>query len=391
MLPKENSKDTPWIISEGCPVRLDLSNVCQGSLSEMVTEYRISDLTRYMLNPNPTTLEEKVVGCKVFYRRPSRGPFRRFLKKMTGTGRPSNGEDRDFIEEIVSPAKTGVPVFRDSGLNDHFNRIRELLRPYDPVQKRLSSLDREKIEDIKALCEDIGRNRYQLNLQGAIQDKINFVSRSLSTKTKVVANRAYLLNGLFEMRGLNFKTYNGRNSYRLIKFIQDGQVRYCVLSGSYQVEYWVTDVVLINYMHILEQCIRSDQRLREALTNCMNGQALPLKLFFARQIGQEYSLKHLPLMYRQLLSGRTVGQDEWEAIAEALNRFQSVISFNYVPLYGSGRHRLCTNISVMHDLRALTPLKGQIPEVYSEINKKASVSEAGTLYLLDSMMGYQNV
>jgi hypothetical protein len=41
----------------------------------------------------------------------------------------------------------------------------------------------------------------------------------------------------------------------------------------------------------------------------------------------------------------------------------------------------------MHDLRALDPLREELPLVYSEINKRAWASEAGRFYLLDAIKG----
>lgn len=388
---REKNRDEVWIISGGMPVNLNLSNVCKEPVSGLVTEYRISELARYLLNPNPITLEEMVVGCKVYNQSPSAGIFKRFSKKVSKKQKESTDQTGSHIEEIVSSSKLGAPSFQDEALNEHFMKINNMLKPYDPVQKKLAVLDKEAIEDIKALCEDIGGNRYQLTLQGSIHDKISFVSRALSNKTKVVANKSYLLNGLFELRGFNFKAYNGENSYRLIKFLQNDLVKYCVLNANYQFEYWIDDILLVNYMHLLAQSIQSDLKLREALTLCVRGDAKPLKLFFAKQLGQDYSEKHMPLTYREVFNSCNISQLEKETIAGTLNKYQSIISFNYVPLKGAGRNKLCTNISVLHDFKALQPIKSQIPYVYSEISKKASVSDAGKLYLLDSMRGYQNV
>lgn len=386
---EEKNKDKIWIISDGRPVNLDMSNICEEPIAGPVTEYTISELAHYLLSPNPITLEEKVVGCKVYYRKPSSGSIKRLIKKIIAGSKPDS--DNSFIEEIISPSKIDIPAFQDEALNAHFIKINEMLRPFDPVQKKLSALNREKIEDIKALCEDIGRNRYQLNLQGSINDKINFVINSISNKTKVIANKAYLLNGLFEMRGFNFKDFNAKNSYQLLKFLQNNQMRYCVLNANYQFEYWINDNILINYMHLFEQCIQSDPKLREALNLCIKGDAKPLKLFFAKQLGQDYSDKHLPTVYREVFNAHKISPDEKDTIAGTLNKFQSIVSFNFVPLSGAEKYKLCTNISVMHDFRALEPIKGHLPHVYSEINKKALVSDAGKLYLLDSMRGYQNV
>jgi len=388
---ENKNKQGIWIISDGMPVTLDLSNICKETISGLITEYKISELARYLLNPNPITLEEKVVGCRVQYRKPSSGKIKRLLNKIRPGAKSQPEGDNSHVEEIITASKIGAPSFKDENLNAHFIKINELLKPYDPVQKKLSALDRDNVEDIKAMCEDIGRNRYQLNLQGSISDKINFVANSLSKKTRVVANKAYLLNGLFEMRGFNFKGFYNKNSYRLIKFFQNNQVRHCVLNINYQFEYWINDNVLINYMHLFEQCIQSDPKLREALLLCVKGEAKPLKLFFAKQLGQDYSDKHLPTVYREVFSAHKISQNEKDTLAETLNKFQSIVSFTFVPLSGSEKHKLCTNISVMHDFRALEPIKGHLPEVYSEINKKAQVSDAGKLYLLDSIRGYQNV
>ena len=388
-----NSEMDIWVISVGRPLSLDLSNICNEPVSGPVTEFRISEFTRYLLNPNPITLEEKVVGCNVEYSTSSTGPVRRLWRKMFHNGKdsPDSGDTVSESEEIISPSGIGPPSFKDEGLNAHFRSIITQLRPYDPLQKRLAELDRDKIEEVKAVCEDLAGNRYKLNLQGSINDKIGFVSNSIYKTTKVIANKAYLLNGLFEMRGYNFQSYNPEDSYRLIKFIQNDQPRYCVLNASYQFEYWIKDNLLVNYMHILEQSIQSDQKLREAMTLCIKGKAKSLKLFFAKQLGQDYSDKHIPMVYREVFNSSNINQNEKEALASTLNKNQNIISFNFVPITGPGKNKLCTNISVLHDFRALEPIKTQLPEVYSEIDKKAQVSDAGKLYLLDSMRGYQNV
>jgi len=57
---------------------------------------------------------------------------------------------------------------------------------------------------------------------------------------------------------------------------------------------------------------------------------------------------------------------------------------------GSSEQKLCTNVSVMHEVSALEPIKNNLPELYSLINRMASVSEAGKYYLLDSIKAYRN-
>ncbi|HDH13698.1 MAG TPA: hypothetical protein ENG83_16135 [Nitrospirae bacterium] len=388
---EEKKRDNIWIISGGRPVNLDLSNICEEPVSGPVIEYEISELARYLLNPNPISLEEKIIGCKVYYSKPHSGKIRHLIRKIMRKSNGSTETDNPLVEEIISASKISAPAFKDKGLNAHFMKINELLRPYDPVHKKLAGLDTGKIDDIKAVCEDIGRNRYRLNLKGSINEKIDFVGNSLSKKTKVIFNKAYLLNGLFEMRGFNFVAFNANKSYRLIKFTLNDQTEYCVLNAGHELEYRIYDSMPVNYMHLFEQSVKTDPRLREALTLCIKGEATPLKLFFSKHPEKSYSENRLPLIYREVFSAYNISSSEKVTLANALNDFQSIVFFNYIPDSGIGKKKLFTNISVMHDCRALEPIKSRLPEVYSEINKKASVCDAGKLYLLDSLRGYQNV
>jgi predicted PhzF superfamily epimerase YddE/YHI9 len=144
-------------------------------------------------------------------------------------------------------------------------------------------------------------------------------------------------------------------------------------------------------MHILEQSIRTDARLKEALGLCITGDAKPLKLFFSKKLDQSYTEKYLPMTYRKVFDTYEMNQVEKAAIASMLNNHQSVVSFNYVPRSETGKQKLVINISVLHDVKALEPIKSKLPLLYSEINRKAPQSAIGKLYLLDSMSGYQNV
>ncbi|GBD98745.1 hypothetical protein BMS3Abin07_00772 [bacterium BMS3Abin07] len=388
---EEKKRDRIWIISGGRPVNPDLSNICEEPVSGPVIEYEISELARYLLNPAPITLEEKIIGCKVYYSEPHSGKIMHLIRKMMLKGNSSTEGDNPLVEEIISTSKISAPAFKDECLNALFMKIHAMLRPYDPAHKKLAGLDTGKIDDIKAVCADIGRNRYRLSLKGSINEKIDFVANSLSKKTKVIFNKAYLLNGLFEIRGFKFVSFNAKKSYRLIKFTRNDRTEYCVLNAGYELEYRIYDSMLINYMHLFEQSVKTDPQLREALTLCIKGEATPLKLFFSKQPEKSYSENRFPLVYREVFSAYNISPSEKAPVANALNNFQSIVFFNYIPGSGIGKKKLFTNISVMHDCKALEPIKSRLPEVYSEINKKASVCDAGKLYLLDSLRGYQNV
>jgi len=379
-----------WMISDGKSSNLDISSICKGSVSGPVMEYEISELAQYLLNPNPITLEENVIGCKILYMKPRSGRIRGFIKNLFSKNSVS-GRDDSYTQEIISTSKSGAPDFNDRWLNLHLLKIKETLKPFDPVHKKLSGLKTDTVENIVALCEDIGKNRHQLNLKGGIQDKINFVTNSLSRKVKVAFNRAYLLNGLFEMRGFDFTAFKGNKMYRLVKLNANRQTKYCVLNENYKLLYWIDDNSLVNYMHLFEQSIKTDMQLREAMNLCMLGVAQPLKLFFSTQREKSYSEKYLPRVYREVLSTCKVAPTDVKSISNILNNFQSIVTFNYVPVSGIEKDKMYTNISVMHDVKALEPIKSRLPDVYSEIDKKASICDAGKLYLLDSLRGYQNV
>lgn len=379
-----------WMISDGRLSDLDISSILEKSVSGPVMEYQISGLAQYLLNPNPITLEEHVIGCKILYVKPRSGRITRFIKKLF-SGSPKSGRDDSYSEEVISTSMTGAPDFNDRRLNLHLLKIREMLKPFDPVLRKLSGLKTDAVENIIALCEDIGKNRHQLNLKGGIQDKIHFVTNSLSRKVKVAFNRAYLLNGLFEMRGFDFTSFRGDAFYRLVKLTEDGRIQYYVLNENYKLLYRIDDISLVNYMHLFEQSIKTDAQLREAIKLCTLGVAQPLKLFFSTQREKSYSEKYLPRVYREVLSSCNVAPTDVKSISNVLNNLQSIVTFNYVPLSGVEKNKMYTNISVMHDVRALEPIKTRLPDVYTEIDKKASRSDAGKLYLLDSLRGYQNV
>ncbi len=373
-----------WIISGGRPKEIDLSDVCSEAVSGPVTEYDISSLSQYMLNPNKITLKEKVVGCRIYYRQPA-GILSRLSRFLSKSAQVQDNE------EVISPSRIAAPNFEDKHLNAHLNKIRSMLRPFDPVHRKLSAIDRNRIDNITAVCEDPGKNLHQLNLQGGIAEKIDYILDSLGREVNVAFNRAYLMNGLFEMRGFSFRTYSPGKTYKLLKVRRDGSDRYCVLNPDYRLLYWVDDNAIVQYLHVLDQSIRNDRNLREAIGMCIRGEARPLKLFFSRQREPGYSENFLPRLYREAVNALNVGPDVLRTITQVINNGQSIVSFNYIPDSADGRQKLCTNISVMHDIRALEPLKETLPQLYSEIDSRATVSDAGKLYLLDSMRGYQNV
>ena len=186
------------------------------------------------------------------------------------------------------------------------------------------------------------------------------------------------------------QSYEAEKSYRLIKFFINGEAQACVLGVDDKVEYWIEDVKLLHYLQLFAQLIKMNPKLNKSLKLCMTGKAEPMKLFFNRQLGIDYSEANLPEIYRRAFEMHDIAPSKKSVIKPVLNHSQLGVTFNYVPQSRTGADRLFVNFSVMHNFKALEPIKDALPQVYSEINKSASITEVGKFYLLDSFRGYKD-
>ena len=143
-------------------------------------------------------------------------------------------------------------------------------------------------------------------------------------------------------------------------------------------------------MHLLEQSLNSNPSLSHAFNLCSEGQATPIKLFFNQKLEIDYSKAALPGIYQDVFKTLNVELNKKNLVKPILNYLQIGISLSYIMLSDCHRDRMHTDISVLHDLRALEPLRKNLPHVYSAVVKRAVISEAGRFYLLDSINGYSN-
>lgn len=383
--------DDVWIISRGKPVKFDLSKVCKGIQITPVMEYKISDLARYLLNPNPIEVKKILVGCEVHYHRQVGDKVREKLTQILP--RRMHGllkEKKCFSETLMANRDNCAARLKDKGLKSHVEKIRLALRGHDPLLKSLSKLDRAEISNITGICEDIGGNRSLLNLKGDIDEKISYMASCMLKDVGVILEKAHVSDGLFEMSGFDFFSYDAKNVHRLIKFYAKGKPKFCVIGLDGKIAYWIDDADLINQMHLLEHSIKANPKFNRSLGLCKKGTAKPLRLLFKRQLEIDYSKSPIPALYKSLFETYNIGANEKNAVVKSLKNSQLGILFNYVPVSNVGEKKLFTNVSVMHDVRALEPLKQDLPELYSMINKMAFISEAGKYYLLDSIKGYTN-
>ncbi len=385
------AKKRMWIISSGKNTKLDLNIGSQGIQTVLAKEYKISDLARYLLNPEPIEVRKQLIGCEVYFRVPFSDKLRRAIRKVVPSKWHGKFKEKTVEQETwLAGRDQSALLLKDKDLEAHVGKIRSFLDGFDPVLKGLARLDKDQVADIVGICEDIGGNRSLLNLKGGIEEKIKYMKVFLSKDVGVILERAYVAEGLFEMSGFDFTTFNPRNSHRLIKFHGDGQFRFCVVDSQGEVEFWINDADLVRDMHLLEQSVKANPKFSEALRWCSNGDAKPLRLLFKNQLEIDYFKSPLPSLYKDLFRTYKVSSNEKETIIKSLKNSQLGILFNYVPNVKTGKKRLITNISVMHELSALDSIKNYMPNLYSIIDRMAFVSEAGKYYLLDEIRGNGN-
>lgn len=383
-----DSNTNVWIISKGSNSRFDLSAIEGGKNTGMVKEYQISDIARYLLNPNPIEVEKRLVGCEIHYSQRTATKIMANIKRLLlpRTRKHWNGKGIP-PEVLISNCKIKIPSLKDKDLESHLKSIYESLRGYDSVCKRLPQLDPYKIAHIIGICQDVGGNFSYLKLQGSIDDKLRYLNNYISKSVGVLLRKAHIAEGLFEMRGFNFGTYDFGRTHRLVTYHINGSRKCCVLDSDNKVDFTIDDAELIKYMLLLEQSLKADENLKNAFGLCIRNQASPFKLFLNKQLEVDYAKSPFPRVYRNILEANNIDLNQQNLIRPALNYLQIGISFNYIPKSNGAEEKMTTLISVLHDLRALDVLRKKLPRVYDEISKYVSVSEAGTFYLLDSIEG----
>jgi hypothetical protein len=380
-----------WIISEGRYTDVSLEGLNDGKVAGPYKEYKISDIGRYLLNPNSIEVKKKLIGGEIHYKQGALKKIGRFFRKILPNTSRRQSKGRSISPElIVSRYKLRIPPMKDPDLEAHLNQFFGLLRSYDSVPKKLALLDPHKIFEIIGICEDIGGNYSYLKLKGSIEEKIKYLENSFSKDVGVVLNRAYIADGLFELRGYDFESYKPERSYRLISFTNEGGPAACVLTSHNKVDFYLSDYTLIKHMHLLEQSLRTNPSISEAFIRCVKGQATPIKLFFNKKLEIDYAKTALPAIYQEVFKTLDVELNQRNLIKPILNYLQIGVSLNYILPEEGQEDRMYTHISVLHDFRALEPLRKNLPQVYSALLQQAFSTEAGRYYLLDSINGYSN-
>jgi hypothetical protein len=385
-----NSREI-WVIAASRFPDIDLSAVIDEKVVGPYKEYKISDIGRYLLNPHPIEVKKKLVGGEIHYKLGAIKRVRKSIRKIL----PGFLKKRKQIpslspEVIVSRYKLRRPVVKDPELEAHLNKIYVQLKSYDSFAKKLDHLDPQKIFQIVGICEDIGGNYSYLKLQGSIEEKIKYLGNSIAKDVGVILNKAYVAEGLYELRGYDFRSYDQAAAYRLFSYNNGKEFKACVLTNQNQVEFYITDNQLLKHMFLLEQSLKANPSLCKAFELCAGGEANPIKLFFNKKLEIDYAKSPLPAIYQNVLKTHESQSNHRNLIKPVLNYLQIGISLNYMLATDDNDDRMITHISVLHDLRALEPLRKNLPDVYDAVARQGFITDSGRYYLLDSINGYEN-
>lgn len=371
-----------WVVSESRPVPADPETFDPEADRGQVKEYRISELGRYLLHPGPVEIRKRLIGCEAHPVRCT--PLRWWHRVQRGIGRSA---PRKHSDVILSGLRLKVPAMNDPDLEYHLRRLVDELRGYDPFVKKITRLKAERLAHLIGICEDIGGGYSYLKLQGSLDEKIRYLTANVGREVRVTLHRAHLSEGLFDLRGFPPAAFNPANAFRLVSYTRGGEPAACVLNALGNVDFRLADPSELRYLSLLEHTLAANPDLQRAFDGCFFGSARGVRLFFNKELEVDYAKAGLPALYRAMFRPADMGDSGRNLIKPVLNYLQTAVSLSYLPPTETGEEKLLTQISILHDLRALDPLRKSLPNVYAEISRRAFNSEAGRFYLLDSITG----
>lgn len=371
-----------WVVSESGPVRVDPESFDPEADRGLVKECRISEIGRYLVHPGPVEIRKRLIGCEIHPAR--RAPARWLRRVQRGLRR---GAPRKHSDVLLSGLRLKVPAMSDPDLEFHLRRLADELRGYDPFVKKIARLKSDQTAHLIGICEDIGGGYSYLKLQGSLDEKIRYLTANVGREVRVTLHRAHLSEGLFDLRGFPPAAYNPANAFRLLSYTRGGDPAACVLNALGNVDFRLADPRALRYLSLLQHTLAANPDLQRAFAGCFFGSTRAVRLFFNRELEVDYAKIGLPAVYRSLFRPADLGDSGGNLLKPVLNFMQTAVSLSYLPATETGEEKLLTQISILHDLRALDPLRKRLPNVYAEMSRRAFSSEAGRYYLLDSITG----
>jgi hypothetical protein len=383
---KKESSENIWVISNQLHSNVNPKTLLKGVAPDRVIEYKISDLAKYMINPKPIEVTNRLIGCKIVSQKPATSKKENILKTLLNRLFTKSRGDADLHEEtVISDYLNATPDITDVSFQSHVNRIKALLMPYDTLNERITGLDVAEIHDLFGVYDDSEGNHSLLQLNGTIAEKKDFILNHVHENISILLKKAYLNNGLFEMRGFDFSSYNPENASPLIIVTHNGESEAYVLGCNGNIDFEIEDLDLIRYLHFFQSSLRTNSNLIDLLRECKEGKIRPLKLFFNRELEIDYSKTDLPRIYKEVLDANTIPQNARDTVVAALNKKQIGILMSYICDTPQGKRCPSTCVYVMHDVRALETIKADLPNLYSQINQKLGSLATDNYYLMDSI------
>jgi len=369
-----------WVLSEGKAVRVEPGAFDPEAEHGPVREYRLSDIGRYLLHPGPIEIRKRLAGCEVYR---TRSRLSRWLQRLD---RRKTRRSR-ASEVILSGQKLRLPALRDPELDAHLRRIADELRGFDAFGRRLGRIDLRQVSQLAGICEDIGGGYSYLKLQGSHEDKVRYLTAHAGREVRVTIHRAHVNEGLFELRAFPAAGFDPARAFRLLAYRRDGEPAACVLTPAGHLDFRLPDPAAVKYLGLLESTLAACPDFRRAFEASFQGKARPVRLFFNRQLEVDYSKAAFPEIYRSVFRSSEAAAGQRNLVKPVLNYLQTAVSLTYLPADDAGSDRPASHVCILHDLRALEPLRKSLPAVYAEVSRRAFITEAGRFYVLDSISG----
>jgi hypothetical protein len=377
-----------WIITAGVPIDIDLAAIGINAKPKRVMAYMLSDIGRYLISPGSVDVENRLMGCVCDFKPTGWKRIRRGLARLN----PLKSEqgvrpDPDARQVFLARYFLRIPSLQNRKLARHIGRLRDMLQPLDPVVQEIAAMNIDHLEDIRGVCEDEGGHRTYLKIDGDLEAKRRYVIDNVFRYVKITLPHVRIGEGLYEMRGLTPDGYRTGRRHRLLRFHVNGRFFACLMTPEDNVAFWLDDIRHLHHLILLQQALETNADLKSSFEDCLKGKARALRLMLTPEMEIDYARNRTPPVYQALFDTLHLDAVKQQDVIRSLKTHQMGVSFTYVSLEEFGDPRPTTSISVLHDMKALEKVRQDVPPLYAEIRCKATRTEAGKYYLLESIKG----
>lgn len=372
----------PWVISEARRIDFDLRTLDPEADPAPAKAYRISPLGRYLLHPGPIEIRKRLIGAEIHTAPPVRRGFLRFGRLAR---RPREGE------LLLSSLRLRLPPLRDPALRAHLEQLADALRPHDPFQRRLARLDPQKIGHVIGVCEDPGNGYTYLKLLGTTEERLRYLAANVGREVRITVHRALSAEGTFELRACPPEAFGPGGWVPLLAYRRAGREAACVLALSGRLDFRLAAPEELRYLMLFETGLRQCREMQRALEALRQGALRPLRLTFEAVSDAGETEGGIPRIFRELLPAEPGASRFGSLIRPALRAMRTAVTLAGLRPAGDGGEEILFIRCVLHDLRALEPLRKTLPAVYAEIRRRAIPTDAGRFYVLEETTGTGHV